>query len=114
MGVRFGKRLFKVLTLVRKPTKFQNGFSSKRSSKQVLFTNEVLNRAKVQTGLIVLNEMPNNLELQAGYNLFELHWSQMSKIAFKSPTMVGENFEIYLLQMFKIAFKIVHHGWRKF
>ena len=90
MGARFVKRLFKVLTLVRKPTKFQNGISSKRSSKQVLFKNEVLNRAKVQTGLMVPHEMPNNLELQAGY---------------KSSTMVGEHFEIYLSQIPKFAFK---------
>ena len=77
MGARFVKRRFKVLTLVRKPTKFQNGFCSKRSSKQVLFTNEVLNRAKVETGLMVPNEIPNNLELQAGYNVHMINFKYM-------------------------------------
>ena len=36
---------------------------------------------------------------------FEMYISQMAKKAFKLSTMVGENFEIYVSQMAKNAFK---------
>ena len=37
---------------------------------------------------------------------FEIYLCQMVKNAFKLSTMVGENFEIYLCQMVKNAFKL--------
>ena len=41
----------------------------------------------------------------AGEN-FEFYLAQMAKNAFKLSTMAGENFEFYLAQMAKNAFKL--------
>ena len=45
---------------------------------------------------------------------FEIYYLQMAKNDLKLSTMVGENFKIYLFQMGKKDVIIIHHGSRKF